>query len=171
MMIPMTRSRESMSPDRTSRASARAEGQFFRLEIAGGETDTVENPGRRGRDAGLRGNNIRAHQRCGSLQCFRKGFRRDGPLPEARPARRLHRGRGCRGWFRLNGVPEAMCRIGGKAAQGFIAQGFFEGFAIFIRGDMPHNNTQIGLSRCALSGSSMPQKAHSRLTQYSRISP
>ena len=119
--------------------------QFSCLEVTGGEADAVQNPCRRGRDARLCGDNIRAHQRSGGLQGVREGFRRNGGFLNRGLESSFIGNRNAERGFRQNGIPEAMRRIGGKASQCLIGQGFFQRFAVFIRGDMPHDDTQTGV--------------------------
>ena len=91
------------------------------------------------------GDNIRAHQRGRFSQGFREGIRRNGRFQKRGLQGGLIGNRdGGRG-LRLDGIPEAMGGIGGKVAQGFVTQGFFQRFAVFIRGNMSHDDAQTGI--------------------------
>ena len=79
------------------------------------------------------------------MQGICEGFRRNSRFQERTLESRLIRNRNAERGLRQNGIPEAMCRIDGKAAQCLIGQSLFQRFAVFIRGDMPHDDAQAGI--------------------------
>ena len=79
------------------------------------------------------------------MQGIREGIRRNGRFLNRGLESSFIGNRNAERGFRQNGIPEAMCRIDGKAAQRLIGQGFFQRFAVFIRGNMPHDNAQAGV--------------------------
>ena len=81
----------------------------------------------------------------GSLQGVREGFRRNSRFQERTLESRLIRNRNAERGLRQNGIPEAMSGIDGKVVQRLISQSFFQRFAVFIRGNMSHDDTQTGI--------------------------
>lgn len=79
------------------------------------------------------------------MQSVRKGFRDNGGFLKRGLESRFIRNRNAERGFRQNGIPEAMRRIGGKAPQRLIGQSLFQRFPVFVRGNMPHDDAQIGI--------------------------